>query len=163
MADESIRRAAQEYLAERLNEVNEDGLTYEHSLNRDGAIALAPAVWRKVAETVCALCDEWNAITKENTLTCKETPLGDLRIRCSGRPHQMVIRFEAGRRLIRIDNTARAEYEPKVILSIEGYATDTGTRDARLMRNQEPVNLDTLILGQLRVLAGLSRRTSGKT
>ena len=75
----------------------------------------------------------------------------------------MVIRFEAGRRLIRIDNTARAEYEPKVILSIEGYATDTGTRDARLMRNQEPVNLDTLILGQLRVLAGLSRRTSGKT
>jgi len=31
------------------------------------------------------------------------------------------------------------------------------------MRNQERVNLDTLILGQLRVLAGLSRRTSGKT
>ena len=91
MADESIRRAAQEYLAERLNE---DGLTYEHSLNRDAAIALAPAVWRKVAETVCALCDEWNAITKENTLTCKETPLGDLLIRCSGRPHQMVIGFE---------------------------------------------------------------------
>ena len=59
VADESIRRAAQEYLAERLNEVNEDGLTYEHSLNRDAAIALAPAVWRKVAETVCALCDEW--------------------------------------------------------------------------------------------------------
>src|SRR5215469_1976230 len=70
---------------------------------------------------------QWNVITKESTLTCKETPLGDLRIRCSGRPHQMVIRFEAGRRLIRIDNNARAEYEPKVILSIEGYATDTDT------------------------------------
>jgi hypothetical protein len=50
-----------------------------------------------------------------------------------------------------------------MILSIEGYATDTGTRDARLMRNLEPVNFDTLILGQLRILAGLSRKTSGKT
>jgi hypothetical protein len=61
------------------------------------------------------------------------------------------------RLLVRVDNTAREDYEPKVLLSIEGYATDSG-RDARLMRNNEPVNLEMLILGQLRVLAGLRRK-----
>jgi hypothetical protein len=39
-----------------------------------------------------------------------------------------------------------------VILSIDGYAADEGC-DARLMRNKEPVNVDTLPLGHLRVLA----------
>lgn len=159
MPDENIKRAAQEYLAERLNE---DGLTYEQSLNREAAIALAPAVWKKTAETVFAMCREWNTVTKENTLTCKETMMGDLRIRCARRSHQMVVRFEAAKRLVRIDNTAREDFEPKVVLSIEGYETDTGTRDARLMRNNEVVNLPVLILGQLRILAGLSRKADGK-
>ena len=31
-------------------------------------------------------------------------------------------------------------------------------RDARLVRNNEPVNLEMLIVGELRVLAGISRR-----
>jgi hypothetical protein len=159
VADHSIKRAAQEYLAER---VNEEGLTYEQSLNREAAIALAPAVWKKVTETVFAMCNEWNAVTKENTLTCKETMMGDLRIRCAGRSHQMVVRFEGAKRLVRIDNTAREDFEPKVVLSIEGYETESGQRDARLMRNREVVNLNILILGQLRVLAGLSRKADGQ-
>jgi hypothetical protein len=84
--------------------------------------------------------------------------MGDLRIRCAGRHHQMVVLFDPKRLLVRVDNTAREDYEPKVLLSIEGYATDSG-RDARLMRNNEPVNLEMLILGQLRVLAGLRRKS----
>jgi hypothetical protein len=42
-------------------------------------------------------------------------------------------------------------------LLIEGYSTGSG-RSARLMRNDEPVNVDMLLVGELRVLAGLSRR-----
>jgi hypothetical protein len=155
MPDETIKRAAQEYLAERLSE---EGLTYEQTLNRDAAMALAPTVWKKVTETVLAMCKEWNAATKEDTFTCTETMMGDLRIRCAGRHHQMVVLFDPKRLLVRVDNTAREDYEPKVLLSIEGYATDSG-RDARLMRNNEPVNLEMLILGQLRVLAGLRRKS----
>jgi hypothetical protein len=157
MDDKSIKRAAQEYLAERLSE---EGLTYEQTLNRDAAIALAPAVWKKTAEAINAMCRKWNEVTKEQTFTCKETALGDLRIRCAGRTQQMVVHFDSERRLIRVENDARLDHEPKVVLSIEGYATDSG-RDARLMRNDEPVNLEMLMLGQLRVLAGLSRKGDG--
>ena len=156
--DETIKRAAQEYLAERLNQ---DGLTYEQDLNREAAIALAPAVWKLVTETVFAICNEWNAITKESTLTCKETMMGDLRIRCVGRSHQMVVRFESAKLLVRVDNSAREDFEPKVVLSIEGYEAESGTRSARLMRNNEVVNLNMLILSQLRALAGLSRKADG--
>lgn len=154
MADETIKRAAQEYLAVRLTE---DGLTYEEKLNRDAAIALAPAVWRGVEERVIAMCAEWNTVTKEQTLTCKETVLGDLRIRCAGRSHQLILHYDSKRHFIQVENSAREDYEPEVILLIEGYSKDSG-RDARLMRNDEPVNLEHLIVGQLRVLAGMSRK-----
>jgi len=154
VADESVKRAAQEYLAERLSE---EGLTYEETQNRDAAVAFAPAVWKKTAQTVVAIVNEWNSVTKEQSLTCKETMMGDLRIRCTGRTHEMVVRFESAKRLVRIDNTARPDHEPKVVLSIEGYATDSG-HYARLMRNREVVNLEMLMLGQLRLLCGLSRR-----
>ena len=154
MADDSVKRAAQEYLAERLSE---EGLTYEETQNRDAAVAFAPAVWKKTAQTVVAIVNEWNSVTKEQSLTCKETMMGDLRIRCTGRTHEMVVRFESAKRLVRIDNTARPDHEPKVVLSIEGYATDSG-HYARLMRNREVVNLEMLMLGQLRLLCGLSRR-----
>jgi len=154
VADESVKRAAQEYLAERLSE---EGLTYEETQHRDAAVAFAPAVWKKTAQTVVAIVNEWNSVTKEQSLTCKETMMGDLRIRCTGRTHEMVVRFESAKRLVRIDNTARPDHEPKVVLSIEGYATDSG-HYARLMRNREVVNLEMLMLGQLRLLCGLSRR-----
>ena len=83
--------------------------------------------------------------------------MGDLRIRCTGRTHEMVVRFESAKRLVRIDNTARPDHEPKVVLSIEGYATDSA-HYARLMRIREVVNLEMLMLGQLRLLCGLNRR-----
>jgi len=157
MADETIKQSAQEYLAVRLTE---DGLTYEETLNREAAIALAPAVWKELAEKVFAMCKEWNEVTKEQSLTCKETALGDLRIRCTGRAHQLVLHYNAKKLVIKVENTAREEYEPKVVLSIEGYLNGS-ERSARLMRNNEPVNLEMLILGQLRVLAGLSRKGQG--
>jgi hypothetical protein len=104
MIDESTKRAAQEYLAARLSE---DGLTHEQRLNRDAAIGLAPVVWKRVKDTVITKCVEWNAITQEETLTCRETGLGDLRVRCAGRPYQIVVHFDSPRRLIMVENTAR--------------------------------------------------------
>ena len=106
------------------------------------------------------MCDEWNAVTKEQSLTCKETMLADLRIRCAGRPHQLVFHFAARKRLVKVENTAREEHEPKVVLSIEGYPTESGRR-ARLTRKNEVVNVEMMVLGQLRVLAGLIRKADG--
>lgn len=155
MSSDNIKRAAEEYLAERLNE---EGLTAEEKLNREAADTHAPAVWKHLVDTVMSMCNEWNSVTQDPTLTCNETVLGDLRIRCTGRaPHQIIIHYEPKRRLVRVENTAREDHEPKVALSIEGYATDSG-RSARLMRNNEPVNLETLMLRQIRILAGLNLR-----
>jgi hypothetical protein len=107
---------------------------------------------------VLAHCRELNAVTGEQSLTCKETALGDLRIRCGGREcYQRFVHYDPSTRLVSIKNTARPENEPDTILRIEGYATEEG-RNAHLVRNNEPVNLDLLVLGRLRVLAGLSRR-----
>jgi len=155
MGDESTKRAAQEYLAARLSE---EGQSYEDRMNLEAAVALAPAVWKKVADTVMAKCQEWNAVTNERTLVCKETALGDLRIWCASRSQHMTVHFDSQKRLVIIKNTARPENEPDTIMSIEGYATDSG-RDAHLVRSEQPVNLDMLILGHLRVLAGLNRQT----
>jgi hypothetical protein len=154
MGDEVTKQAAQEYLAAKLSE---EGQSYEDKLNLEAAIALAPAMWKKIADTVITKCRDWNAVTNEQTLSCKETALGDLRIWCAGRPHQMTILYDSKNRVITIKNTARPEHEPDSILHIEGYSTGSG-RDAHLVRNNQPVNLDMLILGHLRVLAGLSRR-----
>ncbi len=157
MADESTKQAAQEYLAARLSE---DGLTYEDQINKETAIELAPAVWRKFSQTVIAQCHEWNAVTKEQTLTCKETVLGDLRILCAGRSQQMLVHYDSKKRLITIKNTARPENEPDTILRIEGHSTNSG-REAHLVRSNQPVNPEMLILGHLRMLAGLGRRAEG--
>ncbi len=70
----------------------------------------------------------------------------------------MFVHYDSKTRLVTIKNTARPENEPDTVLRIEGYATETG-RDAHLVRNNEAVKLDMLILGHLRELAGLSRRT----
>jgi hypothetical protein len=157
MGDESTKRAAQEYLAAKLSE---EGQSHEDKLNLEAAIALSLVVWKRVADTVITQSREWNAVTEEQTLTCKETALGDLRIRCAGRPHQITVHYDSYNRLIRIQNSARPENEPDTVLRIEGYSTGSG-RDAHLVRNNQPVNLDMLILGHLRVLAGLSRRADG--
>jgi hypothetical protein len=65
MADEQVKRAAQEYLAERLSE---EGLTYEQTLNRDAAIKHSLDVWKKAADTIHVMVNQWNAETKEKTL-----------------------------------------------------------------------------------------------
>ena len=155
--NESAKRAAQEFLAAKLSE---EGQLYENKVNLETALALGPKVWKKLADTVIANCRVWNAVTGEQSLTCKETALGDLRIRCAGRElYQMLVHYDSRTRLVTIKNTARPENEPDTVLRIAGYATEEG-RDAHLVRNSnsEPVNLDMLILGHLRVLAGLSRR-----
>jgi len=156
MGDESTKRAAQEYLAAKLSE---EGQSFEDKANREAAISLAQTVWKSVVQTVIEKCTEWNVVTREQTLTCKETLLGDLRIRCAGRSPLVTVHFNSRKLLVTIDNTARLEHEPVTVLSIEGYAMDSG-RSARLMRNNLPVNLDMMILGHLRVLAGLTRRTN---
>jgi len=71
----------------------------------------------------------------------------------------MVVHYDSKKLLIVIKNTARPEHEKDAILLIEGYPTGT-ERDARLVRNNEPVNLEILIVGELRVLAGMSRRAN---
>ena len=156
MGDESTKRAAQEYLAAKLSK---EGQSYEDGLNRETAEKLAPGVWKRVADTVIAKCEEWNIVAGERTFTYRETMLGDLRILCAGRSQQMVVHYDSQKLLIVIKNTARPEHEKDVILLIEGYPTGTA-RDARLVRNNEPVNLEMLIVDELRVLAGMSRRAN---
>ncbi len=155
MGDESTKRAAQEYLAARLSK---EGQSYEDGLNREAAEKLAPGVWKR-ADTVIAKCEEWNVVAGERAFTYRETMLGDLRILCAGRSQQMVVHYDSKKLLIVIKNTARPEHEKDAILLIEGYPTGT-ERDARLVRNNEPVNLEMLIVGELRVLAGMSRRAN---
>ena len=153
MGDESAKRAAEEYRAARLSAETE---SEENRLNRDAAERLATSVWKQLADLVTAKCKEWNEVAGEQALTCRETMLGDLRILCTGRPHQLVVHFDSRKQLIILKNSARLSHETDVILLIEGYSTGSG-RSARLMRNDEPVNVDMLLVGELRVLAGLSR------
>ena len=151
--DHGTKRAAQEYLAAKLSEEHQQ---IEDELNRQTAASRALAVWKQVSDTVSAKCRDWNAITSEQTLTCKETLLGDLRIRCAGRNHHIVVHFDSSQLVVVIKNSARPENETDTVLTIEGHRTEDG-RDAHLVRNNEPINLDMLILSHLRVLAGLAR------
>lgn len=154
MSDESTKRAAEEYLAAKLAE---EGQSYEAKLNLDTAIALAPVVWKRVRDLIITKCAEWNKVTQEQTFTCTETALGDLRVWCAARSLGMTIHYDFNKLLITVKNTGRREFEKDVLLHIEGYSTGNG-RDARLVRSDEPVNIDMLILGELRVLAGIGRK-----
>ena len=153
--DENTKRAAQEYLATKMTVERQ---LEENKLNREAATALAPTVWKRFADTVLAKCEEWNSVTGEKTLTCKETWTGDLRVLCAGRPHQMTIHYDSRKLQVTIRNTARAEHEKDIVLHIEGYASESG-RDARLVRNDEVVNAAMLIVWQLRVLTGIGAQT----
>ena len=157
MRDESTKQAAQEYLAAKLT-IEEQ--MYEDKHNRATAVALSPLVWKSVKGAILAQCSEWNAVTQEETLTCKETPLGDLRIWCAARSKQMTVHYDSRKLLITVKNAGRLEHEKDVILRIEGYRTgaDRDDRDARLVRNEQPVNIDMLILAELRVLTGIGRQ-----
>ena len=154
MSNDRTKDSAQEYFAGKLSQ---DFETQEARLNHEAAVRLCRVVWNRVAAAVLEKCKQWNHVTGEETLVCKETLLGDLRIRCAGRPHQLSIHFDPSKLLITLKNTARAEHETDVILNIEGYAAENG-RDAQILHNGKAANADIVILGELRVLAGMTRQ-----
>jgi hypothetical protein len=157
MIDESAKQAAQEYLAAKLTEEEQ---IYEAEHNMATAVARSPMVWKSVKDAILEKCGEWNEVTQEETFICKETAIGDLRIWCAARSKQMTVQYDSKKLLITVKNAGRLENEKDVILHIEGYRTgsDRADRDARLVRSEQPVNIDMLIVGELRVLTGLSRR-----
>ena len=154
MSTDRTKDSAQEFFAEKLSR---DFEAQEAKLNHEAAVRLCRVVWNRVAAAVREKCKQWNQVTGEETLTCKETLLGDLRVRCAGRPHQLSVHFDPGKLLITLKNTARAEHETDVILNIEGYATENG-RDAHVVHNGLVANPDTVFLAELRVLAGMTRQ-----
>lgn len=151
MSTEETKRAAQEFLAVQFTEQVQ---AEEEALNRQAAATLAPKVWSRLAEAFKAQCREWNAITKEDSLSCKETILGDLRIRCAGKPHQITVHYDSRKLEVTFSNTARLEHEGDSVFFIRGY---NGGREADLSRNDQRVNLEVVVLGELRVLAGIGR------
>jgi hypothetical protein len=157
MRDESTKQAAQEFLAEKLAEENQK---HEEKLNRETALSRALHVWKYFRDSIFAQCNEWNSVTQEESLTCKETPMGDLRVWCASRSKQMTVHYDSRKLIVTIKNAARDESQKDAVLTIEGYATNSGGRDAHLVRNNEPVNVHTLILSELRLLTGIGRQRS---
>jgi len=157
--DETTRQAAQEYLAGKLTEEEQ---IYEATQNQALAMARAPLVWKSVKDSIFQKCSEWNAVTQEETLTCKETVMGDLRIWCAARSKQMTVHYDSRKLLITVKNAGRLEHEKDVILHMEGYRTgpERTDRDVHLVRNEQAVNIELLIVGELRVLTGMSRQRS---
>jgi hypothetical protein len=157
MRDESTRQAAQEYLATKLTEEEQK---YENERNMATAVARSLQVWNRFKDAILSQCNVWNTVTQEETLTCKETLLGDLRIWCAARSKQMTVQYDSKKLLVTVKNAGRPENEKDVILRVEGYRTGTGQddRDARLVLNDQPANIDNLILGELRVLTGIGRQ-----
>ncbi|HET8922722.1 MAG TPA: hypothetical protein VFN26_06950 [Candidatus Acidoferrum sp.] len=157
MRDESTKQAAQEYLAAKLTE---DEQKYEDEQNLATAITRSLVMWKRFRDSVLGQCNEWNAVTQEQTLICKETPIGDLRIWCAARAKQMTVHFDSRKLLITVKNAGRLEHEKDVILKMEGYHTgpNRNDRDVHLVRNEQVVNVDMLILAELRVLTGMKRQ-----
>ena len=151
MPTDDTKRAAQEFLAAKLTE---EVQLQEEALNRDAAARLSPQVWKQVAETFFSQCKSWNAIIGEEALTCKETILGDLRIRCAGKSNLITVHYDSRKLQVTIRNTARPEHEGDSIFFIQGWTSGT---EAHLFRNDQPANLEVVVLGELRVLAGIGR------
>jgi len=157
MRDRSTKQAAQEFLATKMAE---EGQREDERLNKEAAAARSLHVWKSLRDLIFAQCQEWNAVTNEESLTCKETPMGDLRIWCALRSQQMTVHYDSRKLTVTIKNAARDVGQKDLVLSIEGYATNDGGRDARLVRNNEPVNVPVLILSELRLLTGIGRQRS---
>jgi hypothetical protein len=157
MRDESTRQAAQEFLAAKLTE---EAQRLEDKLNLETAVARSLQVWKHFRDSIFSQCDEWNSVTQEQTLTCKETPLGDLRVWCPATSKHLTVHYDSRKLLVTLKNGGRRENETDVILHIEGYSTGS-ERSAHLVRNDEAINVPVLILGELRILSGMGRqRTS---
>lgn len=157
MRDQSTKQAAQEFLATKLVE---EGQKEDERLNKETAAARSLQVWKSLRDAIFAQCKEWNAVTKEESLTCKETPMGDLRIWCPLRSRQMTVHYDSRKLTVTIKNAGREVGQKDLVMTIEGYATNDGGRDARLVRNSEPVNVAVLILSELRLVAGIGRQRS---
>src|ERR1700688_2924557 len=153
MRDESTKQAAQEYLAAKLTEEEQ---IYEEKHNMALAVARSPLVWTSVKDAIFEKCGEWNAVTQEETLTCKETAIGDLRIWCAARSKQMTVHYDSKKLLIMVRNAGRLEHEKDVILHTKGYRTgaDRADRDVHLVRNEQVVTLVILFGARLAVLTG---------
>jgi hypothetical protein len=157
MRDESTRQAAQEFLAAKLTE---EAQKLEDKLNQETAVARSLQVWKHFRDSIFSQCNEWNSVTQEQTLTCKETPLGDLRVWCAATSKHLTVHYDSRKLLVTLKNGGRRENETDVILHIEGYSAGS-ERSAHLVRNDEAVNVPVLILGELRILSGMGRqRTS---
>ena len=157
MRDESTKQAAQEFLAAKLTE---EAQKLEDKLNLETAVARSLQVWKHFRDSIFSQCNEWNSVTQEQTLTCKETPLGDLRVWCAATSKHLTVHYDSRKLLVTLKNGGRRENETDVILHIEGYSTGSD-RSAHLVRNDEPANVPLLILGELRLLSGIGRqRTS---
>ena len=157
MRDESTRQAAQEFLAAKLTE---EAQKLEDKLNLETAVARSLQVWKHFRDSIFSQCEEWNSVTQEQTLTCKETPLGDLRVWCAATSKHLTVHYDSRKLLVTLKNGGRRENETDVILHIEGYSTGSD-RSAHLVRNDEAINVPVLILGELRILSGMGRqRTS---
>jgi hypothetical protein len=157
MRDESTKQAAQEFLATKLAE---EGQKHEAELNHQTAVARSLHVWKSLRESIFEQCNEWNAVTQEETLTCKETSLGDLRIWCAATSKHINVHYDSKNLTVTIKNAARDLAQKDGTLTIEGYAKNDGGRDARLIRNNEPVNVPMLILAELRLLTGIGAQRS---
>src|SRR5438477_11755008 len=157
MRDESTKQAAQEYLAAKLTEEEQ---IYEEKHNMASAVAGSPLVGKGVKDAIFEKCREWNAVTQEETLTCKETAMGDLRVWCSAQSKQMTVHYDSRKLLITVKNAGRLEHEKDVILHIEGYRTgpERTDRATGLTRKEQPVKTDILIGGVLRSLTAMSRQ-----
>ena len=157
MRDESTKQAAQEFLATKLAE---EGQKNEDKLNHQTAVARSLHVWKSLRESIYEQCNEWNAVTQEETLTCKETSLGDLRIWCAATSKHIMVHYDSKLLTVTIKNAARDPAQKDGILTIEGYAKNDGGRDARIVRNSEPVNVPVFILAELRLLTGIGAQRS---
>src|SRR5215469_14541272 len=151
MSSDQTKRAAQEFLAVQFTEQVQ---LEEESRNRQAAQAMANKVWNRVADAFSKQCKAWNDVTKEESLTCKDTIMGDLRIRCAGKTHMITVHFDSRKLQVIVRNTAREEHEGDSVFFIRGY---TSGREADLCRNDQRVNLEVVVLGELRVLAGIGR------
>ena len=80
--------------------------------------------------------------------------MGDLRIRCANKTHMITVHFDSRKLQVIMRNTAREEHEGDSVFFIRGY---NGGREADLCRNDQRVNLEMVVLGELRVLAGIGR------
>src|SRR5271165_3104447 len=101
MIDESTKQAAQEFLATKLAE---EGQKQEEKLNQEAAVARALHVWKTFKDAIFAQCNEWNSVTQEDTLTCKETALGDLRIWCAATAKHITVHFDSSKLTVVIKN-----------------------------------------------------------